>query len=245
MSQDVEVQLQVWKDLAISKQILMGAATDALGLNAECTTEELKAALNEAIQRAKDADINIQETRSQAEQQIAEFRNQAETAEKARAEAEEKVAAAIKAREQAERQLVTGKADNADALKKARAEVADKQNKLKAISKALADTPENVVRKLKTLKKQKMDEAKLRGQAESRLQSMRKENAKLENELEASKSTLETAAKLAQQLREMHEICVKAEAIIADLSDNKKDQITVPELDQAALESLEQALGGK
>jgi chromosome segregation ATPase len=245
VSQDVEVQLQVWKDLAISKQILMGAATDALGLNAECTTEELKTALNEAIQRAKDADINIQETRSHAEQQIAEFRNQAEAADKARTEAEETVAAAIKAREQAEHQLATGKADNAEALKKARAEVADKQNKLKAISKALADTPENVVRKLKTLKKQKMDEAKLRGQAESRLQSMRKEKAKLESELEANKSVLETAAKLAQQLREMHETCVKAEARIAGLSDNEKDQITVPELDQAALESLEQALGEK
>ena len=45
MAQDVEVQLQVWKDLAISKQILMGAATDALGLDAECSTEELKSAL--------------------------------------------------------------------------------------------------------------------------------------------------------------------------------------------------------
>lgn len=245
MSQDVEVQLQVWKDLAISKQILMGAATDALGLDAECSTEELKAALNEAIQRAKDADINIQETRSHAEQQIAEFRKQAEIAEKARAEAEKTVAAAIKAREQAEHQLATGKADNAEALKKARAEVADKQNKLKAISKSLADTPENVVRKLKTLKKQKMDEAKLRSQAESRLQSMRKEKAKLEDELAANKSALEAAAKLAVQLRAMHETCVEAEATIASLSDKKKDQLSVPELDEAALESLEQALGAK
>lgn len=245
MSQDVEVQLQVWKDLAISKQILMGAATDALGLDAECSTEELKAALNEAIHRAKDADINIQETRSHAEQQIAEFRKQAEIAEKARAEAEKTVAAAIKEREQAEHQLATGKADNAEALKKARAEVADKQNKLKAISKSLADTPENVVRKLKTLKKQKMDEAKLRSQAESRLQSMRKEKAKLEDELAANKSALEAAAKLAVQLRAMHETCVEAEATIASLSDKKKDQVSVPELDEAALESLEQALGAK
>ena len=66
MTQDVDIQLQVWKDLAISKQILMGAATDALGLDAECSTEELKEALNKAIQRARDADINIQQTRSQA-----------------------------------------------------------------------------------------------------------------------------------------------------------------------------------
>ncbi|TNF87478.1 MAG: hypothetical protein EP300_10555, partial [Gammaproteobacteria bacterium] len=179
MTQDVDMQLQVWKDLAISKQILMGAATDALGLDAECSTEELKQALNKAIQRAKDADINIQQTRSQAESQIAEYKKQAETAEKARAEAEEKVEAAEKARSQAEHALSKGKADNAEALKKARAEVTDKQNKLKAISKALADTPENVVRKLKTLKKQKMDEAKGRSQAETKIQSMRKEKTKL------------------------------------------------------------------
>ena len=46
MTQDVDIQLKVWKDLAISKQILMGAATDALGLDAECSTEELKEALD-------------------------------------------------------------------------------------------------------------------------------------------------------------------------------------------------------
>ena len=128
MSQDVEVQLQVWKDLAISKQILMGAATDALGLDSECSTDELKTALDLAIQRAKDADLNIQETRSQAEQQIAEYKARTDSAEKVRAEAEEQVALAVKAREQAEHQLAKGKADNAEALKKARAEVADKQN---------------------------------------------------------------------------------------------------------------------
>ena len=92
MSQDVDVQLKVWKDLAISKQILMGAATDALGLNSECTTAELKTALNEAIKRAREADITIQETRSHAEQQVGEFGQRAETAELARAEAEKQVA---------------------------------------------------------------------------------------------------------------------------------------------------------
>ncbi len=245
MSQDVDVQLQVWKDLAISKQILMGAATDALGLDSECTTGELKLALNQAIQRAKDADINIQETRSHADQQIVEFKARAETAEKARAEAEENVAAATKAREQAEHQLSKGKADNAEALKKARAEVTDKQNKLKAISKALADTPENVVRKLKTLKKQKMDEARLRTQADSKIQSMRKDKSKLEVELETQKSTLENASKLVEQVRSLHETCVKAEATIASLSDKKKDQITVPDLDEAILETLQQAVDGK
>ena len=245
MSHDVDIQLQVWKDLAISKQILMGAAADALGLDSECSTEELKTALDQAIKRARDADIQIQETLSNSEQQIAEFKRRTEIAEQARIEAESRVEESVNARAQAERQLANGKADNAEALKKARAEVTEKQNKLKAISKALADTPENVVRKLKTLKKQKMDEAKLRGQAESRLQSIRKEKSKLEAELEALKPALESAATLLEQTKTMHETCLQAESTIKKLSDKKKDQLKLPEFDVAAFEALEQALAEK
>lgn len=245
MSQDVDVQLKVWKDLAISKQILMGAATDALGLDAECSTEELKQALQKAIQRARDADINIQQTRSQAEQQVDAYKKAAVAAEQARAEAQAEVAAAVKAREQAEHQLSSGKADNAEALKKARAEVSEKQKELKSISRALADTPENVVRKLKTLKKQKMDEARLRTQAETKLQAARKDNSRLEAELEAQKKVLTSASKLVAQVRSLHEACLQADHRIKKLSDKKKDQIKVPALDQAALETLEAALGDK
>ena len=245
MSQDVDVQLKVLKDLAISKQILMGAATDALGLNSECTTDELKSALSEAIKRARDADLEIQQTRSHAEQQVNEYSKRAVTAERARTEAGEQVAEALKARQQAERQLVTGKADNAEALKKARAEVTDRQSKLKAISKALADTPENVVRKLKTLKKQKMDEAKLRTQAETRLQKMRKEKSKLETEVETQKSTLASVSKLLEQVKAMRETCIQAEATIKGLSDKKKDQLKLPKFDEAAFEDLEKLLTQK
>jgi colicin import membrane protein len=245
VSHDVDVQLKVWKDLAISKQILMGAATDALGLDSECSTDELKIALNQAIKRAREADLTIQETRSHADQQVSEFGGRAETAERARSEAEEKVTVAVEARAQAERQLAVGKADNAETVKKARAEVTDRQNKLKAISKALADTPENVVRKLKTLKKQKMDEAKLRTQTETRLQKMRKEKSTLEAELETQKATLEGVAKLLEQVKAMRETCLQAETTIKRLSDDEKDQLELPEFDEAAFETLEQALTEK
>ena len=174
-----------------------------------------------------------------------EFQQRAETADRARKEAEELVATAEEARAQAERQLGIGKSDNAEALKKARAEVTDKQNKLKAISKALADTPENVARKLKTLKKQKLDEARLRTQAETRIQKMRKEKSTVDAELETKKSTLESVAKLLEQVKAMRETCIEAEATIKGLSDKKKDQLKVPEFDEAAFEALEKELGGK
>ncbi len=246
MSQtDIDIQLQVWKDLAISKQILMGAATDALGLDAACSTDELKSAMNKAIQQAKEADIIVINTRERAENEVSEMKAQVATSEQARVDAEEQIAGAVKARETAERQLAAGRAENAEVLKKARAEVADKQNKLKAISKALADTPENVVKKLKTLKKQKMDEAKLRTQTESRLLSTRKEKTKLEGKLENAKSLMEQSAPLIAQLKELHAIAKKQNKKIKSLSDDKKDIVKIPKLDEELIETIEKAITEK
>ena len=240
MSQaDVDIQLKVWKDLAISKQVLMGAATDALGLDAECSTDELRTALNKTIQRAKDADITIIKTREEADTQIAEMQALVENSQNARVEAEAHAAEASKARKTAERQLAIGKSENAEALKKARTEVTEKQNKLKAISKALADTPENVIKKLKTLKKQKMDEARRHNQVKSKLLSTRKEKEKLEAELKTQEAQLEKSLSLIEQVRTLHNLCTEANKKIESLSEDNTDLIQVPELDETLLESLQ------
>ena len=246
MSQtDIDIQLQVWKDLAISKQILMGAATDALGLDAQCSTDELKVAMNKAIKQAKDEDITVIKTREQAEKDISDMKAQVATSDQARKDAEQQGAAALKARETAERQLAAGRNENAEALKKARAEVADKQNKLKAISKALADTPENVVKKLKTLKKQKIDESKLRTQTESKLLSARKDKTKLEGKLEISKTLLQQSSPLIAQLKELHAIAIKQNKKIKSLSDDKKGAVKIPKLDEELIETIEKAISEK
>ncbi len=234
MTQDVDIQLQVWKDLAISKQVLMSAATDALGLDAECSTDELKAALDQAIKRANEADINIKQTRENADTEIADMQEQLEAAQKAQREAEAKVDSSEKARTAAEHQLNAGKADNAEALKKAKAEVTRKQNELKAISKALADTPENVVKKLKQLKKQKMDEANAKKDVEKKLQNLRKDHNKLEADLETQKALVEKAAELAAKYRELHALCSTA-------AEKAGDDIEVPAIDEEWLAELEPA----
>ncbi len=243
MSQtDNDIQLQVWKDLAISKQILMGAAADALGLDAECSTDELKTAMNKAILQAKNADITIIETREQTEKEISRMKAQVASSEQAMNDALELAAGAEATRKAAESKLVTGRAENAEALKKIRAEATDKQNKMKAISKALADTPENVIKKLKTLKKQKMDEAKLRTQTESKLQSIRKQKTKLEGELENSKALMAQSAPLIAQLKELHAIAKKQRKKLKSLSDDKKDLVEIPKLDEELLETIEKAI---
>ena len=225
MSQsDIDIQLQVWKDLAISKQILMGAATSALGLESDCSTSELKEALNQAIQRSKDADISIQATREKTDQELADMALQVAVSNKARETAEAQIAVADKARETAERQMTIGKSENTDTVKKARADVADKQAQLKAISKALADTPENVVKKLKVLKKQKLDKTKA------------------ESELESQKELALQGAGLVAQIRELHGLCEEANKKIESLSKDETDTVKVTALDEELLEGLEKIL---
>ena len=249
---DDEIQLKVWKDLAISKQVLMEAATKALGLTPECTTEDLRIALDRSIKRTKEAEINIATIREETDKDIAEMRvlvdkDLAEmkalvaSSNQDQAEAREQVAEATKAREAAERQLAIGKSENAKALKGAKIDVADKQSKLKAISTALADTPENVVKKLKTLKKQKLDEAKIRVQIETKLRTTRQEKDRLEQEVEAQKTQLEQFTPLIPKMREMHDLCNQANKKIKALSEDVTDLVEIPKLNEELLESLEKA----
>ena len=233
MIADTDLQLKVWKDLALSKQLLMGAATEALGLDAECSSDELKTALDSAIQRSKEADERVSQIEQKAQKEIAEMKALVESSDKARIAAEEKVAIADKAREAAERSLAITRTESADIVKKAKADVVDKQNKLKAISKALADSPENVVKKLKNLKKQKMDESKLRTQAETKVKQLTKEKSTLEADLESQKALVEKAATLVEQIRQLHAVCVELEGKL-----DGDDKPEIPALDEELLSAF-------
>jgi hypothetical protein len=67
----LELQLKVWKDLAISKQMLMRTASDALKLDPTCTAEELKQALDDVIRKIAKADADVIQAQEQAKQAIA------------------------------------------------------------------------------------------------------------------------------------------------------------------------------
>lgn len=232
MTADIDIQLKVWKDLALSKQLLMSAAIESLGLDAECSTIELKDALDNAIKRAEDADKNISETLVKTEKEVTEMKKLVTSSDKARKTAEEQIAVSDKARENAEKTLALGRAEASETVKKAKADVADKQNKLKAISKALADTPENVVKKLKNLKKQKFDESKLRTQAETKLKAVTKEKNALEADLKVQKELVEKGTSLVTQVRELHALNNEQNAKIKSLSEDEKDLFDIPEIDE-------------
>jgi len=159
---ELELQLKAWKDLAISKQILMSAATDALGLDPDCTPEKLKEALDKTIKQGINADIIVSEAREKAHQAEAIIEKKMAANEKALAAAEAIKTGAQVAQQNSEKNMAVERAAHIQEMKKIKAQISDKESALKADKKALGDTPENVVKKLKTLKKQKDDESATR-----------------------------------------------------------------------------------
>ena len=213
MSQaDSEQQLRIWKDLAISKQMLMNEAASALKLKDDFTSDDLRAALDEALKRARDADADMTESRNRASEEIGNMQAEVKMTIKSRTEAENQRDSAIAEKEAAEAALATGRKDNAEALKKAKRAVEDKQKELKAINTALADTPDNILKKLKTLKKQKLDENNARKTAEDANRKLKKENKQQKEELDTLTELKEQAASLLAAYRELRTWADEAEA---------------------------------
>jgi len=221
---DTEQQLRIWKDLAIGKQVLMNEAANALELGDEFTAEDLRTALETAVKRARDADADIIAARNRAAEEIGTMQAEVKKTEKARAEAERQRDEALDGRKAAEQALATGRQDNAEALKKAKRDVDNKQKELKAINTALADTPENILKKLKTLKKQRLDEAAARKSAEDANRKLKKESKEQKEELETLAGLKEKSASLLAGYRELD---TWASSIAESVPDDADERPTV------------------
>lgn len=234
-----DIQLQVWKDLALSKQLLANEIIKALDLDSTCTAADLKSSLNKLIDRARHADESIRESRRRADESIAELRNELKTSEKARKAAVDAINDTIAKKETAEKALVVGRENNLENIRKAKEDLARKERELKAINTALADTPENVVKKLKTLKKQKMDENNARKAAENNVRTLKKEKKELEEKLEERKTLLEQSAELVEKYRELRTVAAAQLETLTELSDETPEAL--PEQDDKLLEGIEMA----
>ena len=213
----------------------MNEAATALKLKDDFTAENLKAALETAVKRAKEADADMASSREQAQKDIDDSLAIVKKSDKARSEAEAQRDAALQSQKQAEQQLANGRADNAEALKKIKRQVEDKQKELKAINLALADTPENIVKKLKTLKKQKLDEATGRKTAEDANRILKKETKTQKEELEELRTLSESSGTLLAAYRELREFADKAKKAGGD------DLGDIPTIDASVLADIESA----
>lgn len=232
----LEMQLKVWKELAISKQILMRAATDALKLEPETTQEELKVALEGVIKKLAKADADIAAAKDEAKQAVTAMEKKLTFATRAQAEAQAANAELLIKQENTAAGLATERIAAAKELQKYKDGLAEKEKALKAINVALADTPENVLKKMNLLKKQKQEEADARRLVEASLNTLRAEKKKQEQQTEEVKKG---SGKLVTKYRDLHELAVKLQEQLKPLVADAKDVPAVPDIDTELLESIE------
>jgi chromosome segregation ATPase len=232
-----DLQLKVWKELAISKQILMRAATEALKLDPECTQEELKEALEGALKKVAQADTDLFNAKEEAMVAINALEKKIAASEEHLAIAQKAAAEAKAAQEDAVQQIANQRAAAARELQKAKDCLTERDKSLKAINTALADTPENILKKMNALKKQKQEEADARRQVESALNALRTEKRQQD---QRSADVLRNGTTLVSRYRDLRTLSLKLHEQLQPLVEDAKSLPEIPELDTKLLEAIEQ-----
>jgi chromosome segregation ATPase len=229
--------LKVWKELAISKQILLRATTEALKLDPECTQDEMKQALEGALKKFAKADTDLFNAKEQATVAISALEKKLAAGEQTLAIAQKAAAEANAALEGALQQLANQRTAAAMELEKVKDRLTERDRSLKAINTALADTPANVLSKMNTLKKQKQDEADARRQVESALSALRTEKRQQDQQLA---DVLRNGASLVSRYRDLHALTLKLHEQLQPLVEDAQTLPEIPELDTNLLEAIEQ-----
>lgn len=237
-----DLQLKVWKDLAISKQILMRAAAEALKLDPECTQDELKESLETALKKVAKADTELANAKKEATAAITALEKKSAATEHELAIAQKEATEAKAAYDGAVQQMANQRAAAATELQKVKGRLAETEKSLKAINTALADTPANVLKKMNALKKQKQEEADARRQIESTLNTLRTEKRQQDQKL-ADVQANGTA--LVTRYRDLHALTLKLQEQLQPLVEGAKSLPEIPELDTKLLEAIEQPADAK
>jgi hypothetical protein len=232
----LEYQLKIWKELAISKQMLLRTASDALKLDPNCSQDELRIALEGVLKKIAVADAEVVKAKEEARLAIAEIDRKLTASLQAQSATEATALKLQAAQEKSAREMAAERATAVTELQKFKDRLAEKERQLKAITTALADTPENVLKKMKALRKEKQDEADGRKVIETSLNSLRTDKRKQDQRIaELERDT----QKLITQMRNSHELMTKLHEQLKPLIDSK-ELPSIPELDTKLLESLEQ-----
>jgi colicin import membrane protein len=233
----LELELKLWKELALSKQILMLTATEALNLPPESTQQELKHALDAALKKIAEADTNVLTAREEAKQAIAAMETKLAASQQAQVISEATMVGLQQQQQRAAAQMTAERAAMAKEVEQLKERLAEKEKTLKSINAALADTPENVLKKMRALKKEKQDEADARRRVEASLAEMRKEKREQDQKVKDSR---ENGGKLATRYRELHATSQKLHEQLKSLVTDEKDQpAALPEFEEKLLAAME------
>lgn len=214
----------------------MRSAAEALKLDPDCTQEELRVALEAVPGQIAKANADAAKAQEEAKTTIAAMEKKLTASLQAQATAEAAHAELLTRHENLVRQIAIERTAVGKDFQKIKAHAAEKEKALKAINTALADTPENVIKKMNLLKKQKQDEAESRRQVETALNALRKEKGQQDQQLT---DALSNAQKLVAQYRELHALYATLHEQLKPLIADAKDLPALAELDSKLLEDIE------
>jgi chromosome segregation ATPase len=233
--QELELQLKVWKELAISKQVLLRTVTDALKLDPACSQDQLKDAIEVFLKKIAKADTEVIAAQNGAKSAIAEMERKLSAAEKAKTVADTMSAQLQAAQEKLTREVAAERAGFVTEMGKLKERANEKEKALKAINTALADTPENVLKKMNTFKKQKQEESDARREVEASFQTLRKEKQQVDQKLTKLQ---ESSAKLITAYRDMQGLSSKLHEQLKPLV-AEQDLPKLSEVDSSLIEAVE------
>ena len=234
--QELELQLKVWKELAISKQVLLRTVTDALKLDQACSQDQLKEAIDAFLKKLAKADTEVIAAQNGAKSAIAEMERKFAATEKAKTIAEATAAQLQANQEKLTREMAAERAGFVTEVAKLKERANEKEKALKAINTALADTPENVLKKMNTFKKQKQDESDARREVEASFQTLRKEKQQQDQK---TAKVQESSTKLVATYKTVHELSAKLHEQLKPLVADAKELPALPELDETLIEAIE------
>ncbi len=239
------LDLDVWKEIAIAKQILIKTATDARGIDPECSDTEFKTALEIGIRQITDAESKVSIANKENQTALDAINKSLTSTEKARAELETAHGELLKEKQALDSLLESTRKTSTEDLIKINQQLEVKVKALKTINVTLADTPENVVKKLKALNKKKLDETNAKKRAEDELRAIKKEKQQLQKEIDEKKATLEASSTLVEQYRELRAFSQDQYTLLKELlkkvpKKEKTDELkSLPDVDEALLKSLD------
>ncbi len=242
----LEIELGAWKNIAIDKQVLLSDVFSVLGLSDQSSNDELKSTLRSIIEQASNASENILQAKSDVvavNKQLSELKKEAEKVSEIKEKADETEEAskqlAINAKQlekEAEEKVQASKKENAEDLKKINQQLKEKQKEIKAIHKILADSPENVVKKLKALNKEKFNESTLRKQAEAESRTLRKQLKEVEKDKSDLQGTIDKGADLVESVKGLSQVANELYTDLLTHVESADDVKKVPEIDEALLD---------
>lgn len=235
------IDIDVWKEIAINKQMLIRIATDALGLNPECSEEEFKAALEQGLQEIAAADTKVAAAKVEIQDTIDDLTTRLEAAEKSLKARNTELETANKEIDKLKSVIEADRKISAEEVQKLKGQVDEKAKALKAINTELGDTPANVAKKIKTLNKKKHEDNTAKKRIEDELKNVKKERTEKTKKAEAKETQAKAILKGYQALQTY---CDEQYDKLKELVEDSKSLSAPPKLDEELYADLEPASKG-